>query len=399
MHKSHLRNAVLLASLAMALAACGKDGGTAQMAGGGQMPPPEVGVVTLAEQVVPIISELPGRTSPFRIAEVRPQVNGIVLKRLYTEGSDVKAGQQLYQIDPATYQAALESAQASFAKAQANVTSAKLKEERYKALLDIKGVSKQEYDDANAALLQGQADVASAKAAVESARINLTYTRVLSPISGRIGKSTVTEGALVTANQAAALTTVQQLDPIYVDIAQSSTDLLRLKRDFESGRLSRAGQGQAKVNIVLEDGSKYAQPGALQFADVTVDPTSGAVNLRAVVPNPKGELLPGVFVRARLEEGVNNKALLVPQQGVTRDAQGNAVAMVIGAEGKVEVRILKAQQSLGDKWLVSDGLKAGDKVIVEGLQKVRPGSPAKPVEASAVVAAAALKAESASHAK
>ncbi|WP_276527358.1 efflux RND transporter periplasmic adaptor subunit [Microvirgula aerodenitrificans] len=338
-------------------------------------------MVSVVSQQLAMTTELPGRTSSFQIAEVRPQVGGIIQKRLFREGADVKAGQPLYQIDPATYRAAYDSARATLAKADANLTTARLKAERYRELVSINAVSKQEYDDADAAFKQAAADVAGARAAVESARINLDYTRVSSPISGRIGKSTVTPGALVTQNQADALTTVQQIDPIYVDVTQSSTEVLRLRRELESGKLARAGNGGARVKLRLEDGSDYAHEGRLEFSDITVDQGTGAITIRAVFPNPERNLLPGMYVRAVLEEGVNDQAILVPQQGVTRNHKGEATALVVGQDNKVAERVLNVSRTIGDKWLVNSGLKQGDRVIVEGLQKVHPGAVVKPVPA------------------
>ncbi|MCV0162614.1 multidrug efflux RND transporter periplasmic adaptor subunit MexA [Pseudomonas aeruginosa] len=335
-----------------ALSGCGKS----------EAPPPaqtpEVGIVTLEAQTVTLNTELPGRTNAFRIAEVRPQVNGIILKRLFKEGSDVKAGQQLYQIDPATYEADYQSAQANLASTQEQA-------QRYKLLVADQAVSKQQYADANAAYLQS-------KAAVEQARINLRYTKVLSPISGRIGRSAVTEGALVTNGQANAMATVQQLDPIYVDVTQPSTALLRLRRELASGQLERAGDNAAKVSLKLEDGSQYPLEGRLEFSEVSVDEGTGSVTIRAVFPNPNNELLPGMFVHAQLQEGVKQKAILAPQQGVTRDLKGQATALVVNAQNKVELRVIKADRVIGDKWLVTEGLNAGDKIITEGLQFVQP---------------------------
>ncbi len=341
--------------------------------------PPEVGVIAVQPQRVALTTELPGRTSPYLIAEVRPQVNGIILKRVFIEGSDVKAGQVLYQIDPATYEAAYASAKAAHARAEANLTPARLKEERFRDLVTIKAVSQQDYDDAQAALKQAEADVASTAAAVETARINLAYTKVKAPISGRIGRSSVTDGALVTANQAGALATIQQLSPIYVDVTQSSSDLLRLKQKLAKGLLKNGGAGQAEVKLMLEDGSPYPLPGSLKFSEVTVDQSTGSITLRAVFPNPKLTLLPGMFVRALVQEGVNEQAILVPQRGVSRNQAGNATVMVVGAEEKVEPRVIKVEQTVGDSWLVSDGLKAGDRVILEGLQRARPGTTVKAV--------------------
>lgn len=375
--KNMQKNFVLLGAAAAAvavLAGCGgKQGGPAQGAGGQQAP--EVAVYTVAPQALAMSTELPGRTAAFQVAEVRPQVSGLVQKRLFTEGSDVKAGAQLYQIDAATYQAAFNSAKASLAKAKANLAAAAPKVARYKELVAIEGVSRQDYDDAVAAHEQAKAEVEAAQAAVDSARINVDYTKVAAPISGRISRSNVTPGALVTAGQATALTTVQQLDPIYVDVTQSSEELLRLKREMDSGSIKKAN-GQAKVTLLLSDGTKYALPGKLQFSDVSVDPGTGNVTLRALFPNPKHDLLPGMFVRAVLETGVSEQAIAVPQMGVTRNPKGEATALVLNKEGKVEQRVLQTGGTIGDKWLVKSGLEAGDRVIVEGLQKVKPGAPA-----------------------
>jgi membrane fusion protein (multidrug efflux system) len=338
-----------------------------------------VGVVTVQPQRVALTTELSGRTSPYLMAEVRPQVSGIIQKRVFSEGSDVKAGQVLYQIDPATYQAAYSSAKAALARAEANVTAVRLKAERYRDLVKIKAVSQQDYDDAEASLKQAEADVASANAAVETARINLAYTRVTAPISGRIGRSSVTDGALVTANQPAALATIQQLSTMYVDVTQSSADLLKLKHNLASGLLKDSGTAQAKVKLMLEDGSPYPLSGTLKFSEVTVDQSTGSITLRAVFPNPQQTLLPGMFVRAILEEGVSEQAILVPQRGVTRDPKGDAMVMVVGAEEKVEPRLIKVVRTVGDNWLVSEGLKSGDRVILEGIQKARPGTPVKAV--------------------
>jgi membrane fusion protein (multidrug efflux system) len=351
--------------------------------------PVEVGVITLAPTSVTLTKELPGRTSAFRVAEVRARVNGIVLKRLFTEGADVREGQPLFKIDPAPYQAALEGAKAQLARAEANVTNARLQAQRYTELVADNAVSKQEYDNAMAALKATEADVAAGRAAVQAAQINLGYTTVTSPVSGRIGRSAVTEGAYVQQSAATLLATVQQLDPVYVDLTQSSADVLRLRRDLDSGRLQSAGRGKAKVALVLEDGREYAETGSLQFADVTVDPGTGSIALRAIFPNPRGELLPGMFVRARLDEGVNPEALLVPQQGVTRDQKGLPTALVVTPDKKVERRQLVTDRAVGDAWLVTSGLKPGDQVIVEGLQKVRPGVAVNPVPAASTRQAAA----------
>jgi membrane fusion protein, multidrug efflux system len=350
-----------------------------------------VGVVVVKAQKVSITAELPGRTFPYQIAEVRPQVGGIVQQRLFREGADVKSGETLYQIDPAIYKATNDSAQANLAKAEANLLTVKLKANRYRELVKINAVSKQDFDDADAAFRQAEADVAANKAAGDTARINLNYTQITSPISGRIGISTVTPGALLTASQSVALTTVQQLDPIYVDVIQSSAELMRMKHALESGLLKRAGPDAVKVKLVLDDNIPYALEGKLEFSDVTVNQGTGTVTLRAVFPNPKHDLLPGMFVRAILEEGVNEQGLLVPQQGVTHDTRGNATALVLGTDGKVELRVLDLGEAVGDKWVVKSGLNAGDQLIVDGLQKVKPGATAQAVSmtdaASAVTAA------------
>jgi len=361
--------------LAVALSACNSGGP-------GQMPPqgpPEVGVVTVQPEDVALSTELPGRTSAYLIAEVRPQVGGILQKRLFEEGSEVRAGQPLYQIDPAPYRATL-------ARAEASLESARLLSERYQRLIASHAISQQDHDDARSQYLQ-------ARAAADTARIDLGYTRITAPISGRIGRSSVTQGALLTAGQANALATVQQLDPIYVDIVQSSTAILKLKEDLASGQLRSAGSGQAEVGLVLENGKPYPHAGKLQFSEVSVDEGTGAVTLRAVFPNPDGLLLPGMFVRAQLQEGVRDGALLVPQRGVTRDAAGQATALVVGAGDKIESRQVTVERTLGERWLVGAGLKPGDKVIVDGLQvmgqSLQPGMPVKAVPAGAKSAAPA----------
>jgi len=344
-----------------------------------KMGPPEVGVVVVQPQQVALTTELPGRTSAYLVAEVRPQVGGIIQKRLFTEGSDVKAGQVLYQIDPRTYQAALSSAKAVLSKTEANVVPLRLKADRFKQLLAINAVSKQDYDDAAAAVKTAEAEIEAARANFETARINLDYTRVTAPISGRIGRSAVTDGSLATAGQANALSTIQKLDPVYVDVVQSSAEMLRLKQALAKGQLKKGGDSQTRVRLVLEDGSPYPLAGTLKFSDVTVDQTTGSVTVRTVFPNPKQVLLPGMYVRAILEEGVASDAILVPQQGVTRDQAGNATALVVGAGEKVEPRILKVSRTVGDKWLVEDGLQPGDRLIVEGIQKAKPGTQVKTV--------------------
>ena len=352
--------------------------------------PPEVGIIVVKPEKVALTTELSGRTVPQLIAEVRPQVNGIIKKRLFTEGSDVKAGQVLYQIDPATFEAAYASAKAAQARVEASLVSVRLTEGRYRDLVKIKAVSQQDYDNAFAALKQAEADLAFAKAAVETARINLAYTKVTAPISGRIGRSTVTDGALVTANQPAALATVQQLDSIYVDVTQSTAELLKLKQNLANGTMKKSASAQVK--LLLEDGSKYPLSGTLKFSEVTVDQSTGSVTLRAVFPNPKQTLLPGMFVRAVLEEGENEHAILIPQRGVTRNPKGEALVMTVGAEEKVEPRPIKVVRTVGESWLVSEGLKAGDRVILEGLQRARPGTQVKTVPFGAPAAAPAASA-------
>ena len=379
MHKHILARSVGLALLASGLlAGCGDKGEAGQ--GAGEMPPAAVDVVTLHAAPLQLMSELTGRTAPLRVAEVRPQVNGIILKRLFTEGSDVKAGQLLYQIDPAVYQAAVASAAANLAKAQANEQSARLKAQRYAELVKVKAISRQEYDDADAAWKQQVAEIGAAKAALQSANINLAYTRITAPISGRIGKSAVTEGALVTAQQADSLTSISQLDPMYVDVRQSTADLLRLKRQVAAGKLTQGKQDGAKVSFQLEDGSQYGEQGTLQFSDVTVDETTGMVTLRVLVPNPHDLLLPGMFMRATLQEGERPEGLLVPQTAVTRTPKGGATVMVVTADNKVELREVQLSRVVGDSWVVESGLDAGEKVIVAGLQKVKPGAVVAPAE-------------------
>jgi len=342
-------------------------------------PVPEVSTVTVQTQKIMLSTELPGRTSAYRIAEIRPQVSGLILNRLFTEGSSVKTGQVLYQIDPAPFQAALDNTQAALGRAEANLPAIRSRAERYREVLADKAVSRQDYDDAVAAMTQVKADIQYWKATVETARINLGYCRVTAPISGRIGKSNVTEGAIVTAYQPVALATIQQLDPIYVDVPQSTTELLRLKRRLEDGRLKSHGTNQNKVKLILEDGTAYPPEGTLQFRDVTVDPTTGSVIMRVVFTNPEGVLLPGMFVRAVIKEGVNEQAILIPQQGVSRDPKGNPVSLIVDAEGKAQQRMLTLDRAIGDKWLVSAGLAPGNRVIVEGMQRVRPGAAVKVV--------------------
>jgi membrane fusion protein (multidrug efflux system) len=355
----------------------------------GEAPPaaqtPQVGVVTLQPQPFTLTAELPGRTSAYRIAEVRPQVDGILQKRLFKEGSEVKAGQQLYQIDASVYQASYKSAQATLASTGSLA-------ERYKELVADQAVSKQAYDEAEAARLQ-------AEAALEKARIDLRYTKVLAPISGRIGRSAVTEGALVNNGQAAALATIQQLDPIYVDVTQPAKDLLRLRRELASGQLEKAGDNAARVRLKLEDGSDFTHQGTLEFSEVSVDESTGSVTLRAVFPNPEHLLLPGMFVHAELVAGMNSQAILAPQQGVTRNPRGDAVALVVNAENKVEARVLQASRTSGSYWLVTSGLNSGDRLITEGLQYIKPGDEVRVAPAGNVAGTQAPSAASAGKAQ
>jgi membrane fusion protein (multidrug efflux system) len=364
-----------LLAAALLLGACAKDAG-------GPPPPPEVNVITLQPRSISITDQLPGRTTAFRVAEVRPQVTGIVQRRLFVEGGEVKAGEQLYQIDASSYRAALSSAAAALKRAEAQAVSAKLLEERYAPLIAANAVSKQENDDAIAARARAEADVAAARAQVDTARINVVYAQVLSPITGRIGRTLVTEGALVTSGQASPLATVQQLDPIYVDITQSSTEMLRLQRQLASGDLVKDDNNQAEVGLTLEDGSQYAERGRLKFSEVSVDPSTGSVVLRAVFPNPKRELLPGMFVRAQLTRGTRSAALLVPQRGVSHNQRGEATVLIVEKDDKVAERVVTADRSINGEWLITAGLAAGDRVIVDGLQKAKPGSPVKAVPAA-----------------
>ena len=339
----------------------------------GHIPEPQVTVHIVKTAPLAVTTELPGRTSAFRIAQVRPQVSGIILQRHFMEGSDVEAGQSLYQIDPATYQADYDSAKAELGKSEAAAQIAHLTVKRYMPLVGTKYISQQEYDQAIADARQADAVVVAAKASVESARINLAYTKVTSPIGGRIGKSNVTEGALVTNGQTTELATVQQLDPIYVDVTQSSSDFMRLKQSVEQGNLQKENTA-SNVELLMENGQPYPLKGTLQFSDVTVDESTGSITLRAVFPNPQHTLLPGMFVRARVDEGTQPNAMLVPQQGVTRTPRGDATVMVVNTDNTVETRNVVAAQAIGNQWLISDGLKAGEKVIVSGLQKVHPGA-------------------------
>jgi membrane fusion protein (multidrug efflux system) len=349
---------------------------------GNQAPPPpppsQVGVVTVQMQPVTLTTELPGRTSPYESSEVRPQVDGIILKRLFREGEYVHAGQTLYQIDPAPYAAAVANARAALARAQASIASTAALARRYGELVKINAISRQDYENATATANQANADVGAQRAALRSAEINLRRTRISAPISGRIGASTFTVGALVTAAQTQPLTTIQRLDPIYVDINQSSVDLLKLRKQILAGQLSRGGAA-TRVGLTLEDGSEYAHQGTFQFADVTVAPDTGTVTVRAIFPNPDGLLLPGMYVRAHLTEGTQAQGILVPQQAVSRDEKGNPQAFVVGAGDKLEVRQLTTSRAIGNKWLVTSGLKPGDRLVMDGTMMLQPGAPVKPV--------------------
>lgn len=368
--------ALLLAiGLSTLLSACKEQPATAAA------PPPKVGVITLQPQAFALTSELPGRTSAYRIAEVRPQVNGIILKRLFTEGREVKAGQQLYQIDPALYAATLKSAQATLQSSQSLAG-------RYQLLVDEQAVSRQAFDEARAKQLE-------AEAALQTATINLRYTQVLAPIAGRIGRSAVSEGALVSNGQSTAMAVIQQLDPIYVDVTQSSLEILKLRNDLASGRLQKAGNNAATVKLLLEDGSEYPQAGQLEFSEVSVDPGTGSVTLRAVFPNPKHDLLPGMFVHAQLQAGVSAQAILAPQQGVTRNLKGQPTALVVNQHDQVELRELQAERTAGNAWLINQGLQAGDRLIVEGLQFVKPGVTVTVSEATNLTPAAPVASKTA----
>jgi membrane fusion protein (multidrug efflux system) len=373
----------LSAMVAISLGSCLLAGCGRKEAGGppgGPGGPVEAGVMTIAAVPVTLTQDLPGRTSAFRVAAVYARVTGTVLKRLFEEGSNVQEGQVLYQIDAAPYEASLKSAEGTLARAQANVISSQAQEERYEKLMAAHAISKQDYDNALGTLRGYQADVLSGEGGLQTAQINLGYTRVISPVTGRIGISQVTEGAYVQANTT-LLATVQELDRIYVDVVQASSDLLQLRRDLASGKLQSDGAGHAKVKLLLEDGSVYSREGTLELSDVTVSTTTSSVTVRAIFPNPDEELLPGMFVRARLEQGSNPAAILVPQLAVTHNTKGEPTALVAGAGDKAELRILRIERAVGNQWLVSDGLKPGDRLIVDNLQKVRPGAPIKPVPA------------------
>lgn len=373
---SHIATLCPLLVLAACLCACDEKKAPPAPA------PPQVGVVTIHAKPVSITTELPGRVSAYRVADVRPQVGGLILKRMFVEGNEVKENQLLYQIDPAPSEASLASAQASLARAEAGVASDQLTYDRYKPLAQAQAISRQDLDTATAALRQAQADVASGRASVKTAAINLAYTRVTSPIAGRTGRSSVTEGALVTASQTTSLVTVTQLNPIYVDVTQPSATLLRFKRELASGQIGGAGDNAAPVKLILEDDSAYDQPGKMQFSEVSVDQGTGSVTLRAIFPNDNGLLLPGMFVREIVEEGIRQNGLLVPQRGVTHDQKGQAVALVVGTDGKVAQRMVVIDRAVGNDWLVSKGLADGDRVVVDGLQKVHAGIEVKATEAS-----------------
>jgi membrane fusion protein, multidrug efflux system len=386
--RRHLGRIAVLACFAVLPALA--SGCDPKLAAAPAAPPPQVGVVTVHPELVKRTTELPGRTSAVLTADVRPQVSGVILKRLFTEGDDVKEGQQLYQIDPATYQAAYDSAVATLAHDEAALADANARVARYKPLAAAQAVSKQTYDDALASASEAQADIASARAAIERARISLDYTRVLSPLTGRIGHSTVTPGALVTANQTSALATVTQLDPIHVDLNQPVAALLRFRQELASGEIERADHGAAKVTLKLEDGSTYPLPGKLEFTEVNVSQSTGTVLVRAIFPNSQHLLLPGMYVHAEIEEGVNRRGILVPQQAVSRNSHGDAVVLVIGDDNTAEARTLTTGPAVGDQWVITGGLKPGERVIVDGLQKVRPGMTVEPVAAGSSVASANL---------
>jgi membrane fusion protein (multidrug efflux system) len=372
--KLWLRAGMATALAAVLLAGCGGRPS-------GERPPPTVGVVTIEPQPVTLTAELPGRTSPFEIADVRPQVGGIIQARLFTEGSIVRAGQVLYQIEPAPFQAAYDQAKAQLANAEAALANAQLKAQRLAGLVKLNSVAVQDADDAEAAAKVAEATVKQASAALEAARINLGFTKVTAPISGKIGISAVTKGALVTASQATALDTIQRLDPIYVDVTESTAQVLALRRQLAEGGVSADARGGAEAHLTLDDGSLYPLAGRMQFTDITVDPTTDAVTLRAIFPNPSGLLLPGMFLRATVAEGVDPAGLLVPQQGVTRDQKGQPTALVLNRQGVVELRHLEVGQTVGNKWLVKSGLAAGERVIVEGGQSAQPGARANAVPA------------------
>ena len=383
--RRQLQNAFLIVLAAsLFLTGCQRNKNAAAPAATGAGLP--VGVLTVQTESVTLTQELPGRLSAYRIAEVRARISGIVHKRLFEEGADVKEGDVLFEIDPAPYQAALDSARATLARAKAGVAAASAQAERFEALVANNAISKQNYDDAVAAHLAAKADVAAAEAAVRTAEINLGYTRVTSPITGRIGRAEVTEGAYVQQGAATLLAVVQQLDPLYVDLTQSAEQVLDLKDALAEGRLQRAGADAAKLTLLLPNGTPYRHSGALQFSDVSVNQATSSVTLRGTVPNPDLNLLPGMFIRARLEEGTNPNAILLPQSVVTRNARGEPVAMLVGADNKVEVRPLQIARAVGNRWLVTGGVAPGDRVITDNFQKIRPGAPVTPLPATAAAA-------------
>ena len=383
---------IALGVFSAALTGCGPHEGGPHAGGppGGPQGPLEVGVITITPSQVTLTQDLPGRISAFRVAEVRARVNGIVLRRLFKEGTDVSEGQTLYEIDPAPYQAALDSARGTLARAEANLAAANLKVDRYKGLLNTKAISQQDYDDAVASQGSYNADIISGKAAVQTAQINLDYTKVTSPVAGRIGISQVTEGAYVQAGNATLLATVQQLDPVYVDVTQASSELLRLRHELATGHLKADKDGRARVKLIEENDEIYSHEGTLQFSDVTVNAYTNSVTVRAIFPNPNNELLPGLFVRARLEEGSRPDAILVPQLAVTHNSKGQPTTLVVGANGMAEIRVIQTARAVGNQWLVSSGLQPGDQVIVDNLQRVRPGAPVKATPAAPEVKTASV---------
>ena len=363
--------------LSLQLAGCDDSGG---QQGQMQQPAPEVGFITVTPKTVTLNRELPGRTTAHRIAEVRPQVSGVIKERLFQEGQEVKAGQPLYQIDDRTYRAAVATARAELARAQATLHSNELREKRFRQLLEKRSVSQQEYDEALAQLEENKAAVAAARASLQSAQINLDYATIAAPIDGRIGRSSVTAGALVTANQVQTLATIRQLDPIYVDLTQSSNDLRQLRKAMAAGELEQVSEDQARITLLLEDGSHYPQSGTLQFSEYAVEESTGSVTLRALFPNPDGELLPGMFVRGRLPEGQRSNAILVPQKSITRDPTGQAFAMLIDDQNMVQKVPVDTERAVKSQWLISQGLNAGDRLVVDGLQRIQPGMPVSPVD-------------------
>jgi membrane fusion protein (multidrug efflux system) len=371
-------NLVLILLFVIAFAGCGNNHSGQKPAAGGP-PVSEVGIVTVNSEELPMITELPGRINAIRVAEVRARITGIILKKMFEEGADVKAGDVLFQIDPAPLQAIYDSAKANLAKAQAALAQTQSRANRYKTLVEVNAVSKQDYDDATASVLQAEAEIQAAKAAVETASLNLGYATVVAPITGHIGVAKVTEGTLVSQTEATQMAMIQQLDPIYFDFSQSSTEILRLRRSLDQGKLQSIASGEAKVSLLLEDGTVYSSPGKLLFSDMIVNPATGMITLRAQFPNPDNILLPGMFARVKLEQAIHMDAITVPQRGVALGPNGSATAMVVTADNKVEVRPIKLDVAIEDKWIVTEGLKVGDRVIVEGLQKIRPGASVKPV--------------------